>query len=82
MPARASGSSERAAVIAVSMLVKQRMPSASAAARIDSASRTGPGSGDGVLTTSRTSLVRIVSRMVGSRPSSSATRATSGHCMA
>ena len=60
------------------MAVRQRMPSATAAWRMAAASRTGPGSGDGVLTTSPTEPPSISSRMPG-RPSEAASprRATS-----
>ena len=61
-PGRAR-SSERAAAMAVSMLVRHRMPSETAASRIAAASRTGPERGDGVFTTSDTSPDAMTSRI-------------------
>ena len=54
MRAAIAGSSASAAAIAVSIAVRQRIPSAVAASRISAASRTAPERGVGVLTTRRT----------------------------
>ena len=57
------GSSASAAATAVSIAVRQRIPSAVAASRISAASRTAPERGVGVLTTSRTSPSAMRSRI-------------------
>ncbi len=60
------GSSASAAATAVSIAVRQRIPSPVAASRISAASRTAPERGVGVLTTSRTSPSAIRSRIATS----------------
>ncbi len=72
-----AGSSDAAAVTAVSMEVRQSTPSAVAASRIADASRTGPERGDGVLTTNDTVPLPITSRIAGRPPPSSPNGATS-----
>ena len=67
-----SASSDRAAAMAVSMLVRHRIPSETAARRMAAASRTGPERGDGVLTTSDTSPDAMTSRMSGAPATPSA----------
>ena len=66
MRAAIAGSSASAAATAVSIAVRQRIPSAVAASRISAASRTAPERGVGVLTTRRTSPDAISSRIATS----------------